>query len=172
MEEILPPAPIGDSMSKKADENTEGKKIQEIVRLLSTDLDGKKKIKNSLRKIKGISFTTAKVFCEAAGIDPNKITGELTEEEIKKLEDVIKNPEKYNIPDYLLNFRKHPYTGENLHLTGAELEIETRKIISDMKKLGSYRGIRHRRGLPVRGQRTRTSFRRRGTVGVVKKKNR
>ena len=144
--------------------------IREIVRLLSTDLDGRKKIKNSLRQIKGISFSMANAVCKKAGIDPNMLTGKLTDEQIKKLEEVIKNPIKFGIPAYLLNFRKHPKTGEDLHFVGADLEIETRQIIADMKKLGSYRGLRHRLGLPVRGQRTRTGFRKKGTVGVVKKK--
>ncbi|UCG95542.1 MAG: 30S ribosomal protein S13 [archaeon] len=150
---------------KEAEEN-----VVEIVRFLSTDLNGKLKIKNSLRKIGGISFTTSKVFCEKAGVDPNKVTGTLDEKEIKKLEDVIKNPGKYDVPDYILNLRKNPYTGKDEHFTGAELHIQTRKIIGDMKKLGSYVGIRHRRGLPVRGQRTRSSFRKSKSVGVSKKR--
>jgi small subunit ribosomal protein S13 len=94
----------------------------------------------------------------------------LEEKEIKKLEDVIKNPEKYDVPDYILNLRKNPHTGKDEHFTGAELQIQTRKIIGDMKKLGSYVGIRHRKGLPVRGQRTRSSFRKSKSVGVSKKR--
>lgn len=145
-------------------------KINEIVRILSTDLDGKKKIKNSLRKIKGISFTTANIFCKKAGIDPNEITGTIEEEKIKKLEEVIKNPKKFGIPPYLYNLRKDSKTGEDNHYVGGELEIKTKQIIDSMKKLGSYRGIRHRLGLPVRGQRTRSSFRKSRTVGVSKRK--
>ncbi|MCD6477454.1 MAG: 30S ribosomal protein S13 [Candidatus Aenigmarchaeota archaeon] len=145
--------------------------MKEIVRVLSTDLNGKKKIKYALRRIKGISFAMAKVFCKKAGIDPDKLTGYLKEDEVEKLENVIKNPEKFGIPEYLFNLRKHPRTGESKHLNGAELQIETRQIITSMEKLGDYRGMRHRRGLPVRGQRTRSSFRKSSTVGVVKKKS-
>lgn len=144
--------------------------LLEIVRILSTDLNGKNKIRNSLRKIKGISFMTAIVFCEKAGIDPDKITGKLSDEEIKKLEEVIKSPVSFGVPDYLMNMRKSPTTGKNVHFTGAELQIETRKIIGEMRKLGSYVGIRHRLDQPVRGQRTRSSFRKNRTVGVSKKK--
>jgi len=156
-------------MTKDA-KKEEKKEIDEIVRLLGTDLNGRKKIKNSLRKIKGISFTMSNVLCKKQSIDPNKITGTLTKEEIKKLEDIIKNPEKFEIPEYLLNLRRDPKTGETTHYTSAELEIKTRQIIDSMKKLGSYRGVRHRRGLPVRGQRTRSSFRKSSSVGVSKKK--
>jgi len=160
-----------DKVEKQTREKSEKKeRMQEIVRLLSTDLDGRIKIKNSLRSIKGINFLTANIFCRVANINPNKITGKLTEEEIKRLEEIIKNPKKFKVPSHVLNLRKNPYTGKDDHLTGAELQIETRKIISDMKKLGSYVGMRHRKGLPVRGQRTRTSFRKSSSVGVSKKK--
>jgi len=155
-------------MTEKKEKKKE--EIREIVRIFSTDLNGRKKIRDSLKKLKGISFTMSKVFCEKAKIDPNKITGKLEDSEIKRLEEVIKNPEKYDIPSYLFNFRKHPQTGEDKHLTGAELQIETRQVITAMEKLGSYRGMRHRKGLPVRGQRTKSSFRKSSTVGVVKKK--
>ena len=58
-------------------------------------------------------------------------------------------------------------------MIGADLEMAKRKDISMMKKLGSYKGMRHRAGLPVRGQRTRSSFRHgKGAVGVSKKKAR
>lgn len=148
----------------------EEKQILEIVRFMSTDLNGKLKIKNSLRKIKGISFMTSKIFCEKAEVDPDKLTGKLDEKDIKRLEDVIKNPKKFNMPDYILNLRKNPYTGKDGHLTGSELQIEIRKILGDKKRLGSYVGIRHRFGLPVRGQRTRSTFRKNRTVGVSKRK--
>ena len=151
-------------------EKIEKERINEIVRLLGNDLDGKKKIKNSLTKIKGISFTMANIFCKKQGIDPNKITGILTKNELEKLEEILKAPEKFNIPSHLLNFRKEPKTGENHHYITSELEIKTKQIIDSMKKLGSYRGIRHRKKLPVRGQRTRSSFRKSSTVGVSKKK--
>ena len=153
---------------KKATEQKEH--MIEIVRIMSTDLNGRLKIRNSLRKIKGIGFMTSKVFCEKAQVDPDTITGQLTEEQIKRLEEVVRNPVKFNIPRYLMNMRRSPYTGEDGHFTGAELQIETRKIIGDMKKLGSYVGIRHRLGQPVRGQRTRSCFRENRSVGVSKKK--
>jgi len=160
-----------DKLEEESSQKKEYKQeILEIVRLLSTDLDGKIKVKNSLRKIGGISFTTSKLFCQKAKVDPEKLTGILNEEEIKRLEDVIRNPGKYDIPDYLMNLRKNPYNGKNEHFTGAELQIQTRKIIGDMRKLGSYIGRRHRLGLPVRGQRTKSSFRKSKSVGVSKKK--
>ena len=151
-------------------EAPEEEHILEIVRILSTDLNGKLNIKNSLRKIKGVSFVTSKIFCEKAHINPEKITGKLKDDEIKKLEEVLKNPKKFNIPNYILNLRKNPYTGNDEHFTGVELQMETRKILGDMRKLGSYVGMRHRYGLPVRGQRTRSSFRKSKSVGVSKKR--
>ena len=157
--------------NKAKKENKQKKEdIEEIVRVLSTDLKGKLMIKNSLRNIKGVSFTTSKIIYKKARVDPDKITGKLTKDERASIEKVVKNPEKFNIPDYILNLRKNPKTGKDEHLTGANLQIETRKRIGDMKKLGSYIGIRHRNGLPVRGQRTKSSFRKSKTVGVSKRK--
>lgn len=168
---VGPPREMPKDIKKDKEVKKEPKEeVIEIIRVLSTDLNGKLKIKNSIRKIKGISFVTAEIFCEKARIDPNKITGTLNEEEIKRLEVVIKNPVKFKIPHYILNLRKNPNTGKNDHLTGAELQIEIRKILGDKMKIGSYVGIRHRSGLPVRGQRTRSSFRKSSSVGVSKKK--
>ncbi len=164
------PQNVPKDVPKKDKKTEEKEQVLEIVRVLSTDLDGKKKIKNSLRKIKGISFMVAKIFCEKACVDPGKLTGKLTEKEIKSLEEVITNPTKFEIPSHILNFRNDPQTGKDFHFTGAELQIKTRNVIGDMKKLGSYRGMRHRSGLPVRGQRTRSSFRKQKSVGVSKKK--
>ncbi|RLJ03038.1 MAG: 30S ribosomal protein S13, partial [Candidatus Aenigmatarchaeota archaeon] len=119
--------------------------------------------------IKGVSFTLAKAVLKRSGVENVEI-GALPESDVKKLEDVIRNPGNYGIPDYLLNRRKDPVTGENYHLVASDLHMKVREDINRLKKLGNYRGIRHRRGLPVRGQRTRSSFRKGKSVGVSKKR--
>ena len=110
----------------------------------------------------------AKAICTSTSMDPNKKVGSLTEQEIKILENAIQNP---SIPNWMLNRRKDYETGGNLHLTGTDLQIAQREDIKREKRIKSYRGIRHAAGLPVRGQRTRTSFRKGATVGVSRKKN-
>jgi small subunit ribosomal protein S13 len=140
-----------------------------VVRVMNTDLNGEKPLKNALLGIKGISHAMSKAVCLAAGLDPNMKLGLLSEGNIAKLEAVIKEPTKYGIPAWLLNRRREPETGADLHLVGADLEIAKKFDIQKMIDLKTYKGVRHMLGLPVRGQRTRSSFRKGRVVGVVKK---
>ncbi|MFP4115876.1 MAG: 30S ribosomal protein S13 [Candidatus Aenigmatarchaeota archaeon] len=135
-----------------------------ILRLFETDIPGELEIINGLRRIKGIGFTASKAVLEETEIDPHKPAGEISDEEVNSLKDIIKNG---GIPDYLLNRKKDPETGKDSMLVASKLEIEKRQDIDRMKKLGSYRGIRHRHGLPVRGQKTQSSFRGESSVGVA-----
>ncbi|MEM5773130.1 MAG: 30S ribosomal protein S13 [Candidatus Aenigmatarchaeota archaeon] len=145
------------------------KEVRVIVRVANTDLNGEKPLKNALLGIKGISHAMSKAVCLAAGFDPNRKLGSLNEEEIAKLESVIKEPNKFGIPNWLLNRRREPETGNDFHLTGSDLEIARKFDIQKMIDLKTYKGVRHMYGLPVRGQRTRSSFRKGRVVGVVKK---
>jgi len=133
--------------------------FQHFVRILNTDLEGAKTLKNSLRKIKGVGFMFANAVCALAGINENKITGELTDEEAKKLEEIIKNPSKSGIPIWMLNRRKDNETGENKHLLTSDLDFTKENDIKTLKKIKAYRGIRHMFNLPVRGQKTKSNFR-------------
>lgn len=149
----------------------EEKGFKHIVRVFKTDLEGEKYIVDSLRKIKGVSFSFANMACRAAQIKPNKKTGNLSDEEIVRLNDVIKNAGKY-APEWVLNRRKDIETGQDRHLLGPDLDFSEETDIRNLKKIKSYRGIRHAMGLPLRGQRTRSNFRKnkgRGP-GVIKKK--
>jgi len=141
-----------------------------IVRVLNTDLNGNKRLAYALKGIKGISYTTARAVCIAAGYDPNIKLKTLTEQDIEHLEKVIRNPGDYGIPSYLFNRRKDLETGKDMHLTGSDLEIRRKLDIERYINLKTYRGWRHMLGQPVRGQRTRSHFREKGrVVGVVRK---
>jgi small subunit ribosomal protein S13 len=145
------------------------KEVKVVVRVMNTDLDGEKSLRNALLGIKGISHAMSKAVCLAAGFDPNIKLGLLSEEDIAKIEDVIRQPAKYGIPVWLFNRRREPETGSDLHLVGSDLEIAKKFDIQRMIDLKTYKGVRHMLGLPVRGQRTRSSFRKGKVVGVVKK---
>jgi len=82
----------------------------------------------------------------------------------------MKNPEKYNIPHWLYNRRKDPASGNYTHITSSALDMTKKGDIDRMKKIRCYKGVRHMLGLPVRGQRTKSSFRTGGIVGVKRKK--
>jgi len=103
------------------------------------------------------------------GIGKDVKLGSLTEEEIAKIEENIATLNK-KMPAWMVNRQKDYATGENLHLTGSDLEISQREDITRHKRIKSYKGIRHILGLPVRGQRTRTSFRSGSAIGVSRKK--
>jgi len=143
--------------------------VRGIVRVAEVDLAGEKKIRNVLLGVKGIGKSLARGIPVAAGLDPETMIGSLTDEQLKKLEDVIRNPEKYGIPFHMLNKRFDPLTGEHKHIVASDLTLATKADIDIMRKIHSYKGVRHELGLPVRGQRTRSSFRKGITVGVSKK---
>ena len=143
-------------------------KIKAIVRIANTDLDGNKGIYNALRKIKGISFMFSNAICNYLDMDKNKKAGVLSEKEIKDIENLIENPKDF--PNWLLNRRKDYDTGENLHLISSKLRLTKEFDIKRLKKLKSYKGLRHSLGLTVRGQKTRSHFRKGRSIGVQKKK--
>ncbi len=146
-----------------------------IVRIANADLDGNKQIFFALRKVKGVSYAIANAACRLAGVDASKKTGYLTDSEIEKLSGAIENPAKLGAPAWIFNRRKDPETGDDMHLLGGDLQFARENDIKIMKKIKSYKGMRHATGLPVRGQRTKSNFRRsksrgKGSLGVQKKK--
>ena len=155
-------------------EETKQETIRYIVRIASTDLDGKKPIHHALTKIKGIShrigLIIARVFEKETGIAFDEKIGKLSEEQVKLLESIIKDPLKYGIPEWALNRRREFYTGSSRLAIMGDLEFAIREDIKRLNKIKSYRGLRHAWGLPVRGQRTKSTHRGKGpTVGVMKK---
>ncbi len=148
---------------------SEGTSFKYIVRIAGTDIDGKLKLPYGLAKIKGIGITTAYAILRTLGIDEKKLVGYLTEDEIKRLEEAVTDIRKVGLPSWLYNRRKDYETGEDLHYIGADLIFAARRDIEREIKIGSWRGIRHKLGLKVRGQRTRTTGRLGMTIGVKKK---
>ena len=123
-----------------------------MARIAGIDLPRDKKVEYALTYIFGIGLTSAQQIVEEARVDPSTRVRDLTESEISELRKVIEGN----------------YTVEG------ELRREVAMSIRRLMEIGCYRGIRHRRGLPVRGQRTKTNARmRKGprrTVGVRRKK--
>ena len=141
-------------------------------RIANTDLDGNKSIGMALLKIKGIGFMFSNAILQSAHILGSKKAGYLSDEEVTKIDNIIKEPAKFGIPGWLFNRKKDPEDGENKHLTGSNLMFTQDNDIKMMKKVKSYKGIRHSLGLPVRGQRTRSNFRKnKGKVLGVKRKD-
>ena len=122
-----------------------------MARIAGVDLPREKRIEVALTYIYGIGLTTAQKILAAAGIDPNTRARSLTDNEVISLRDLI----------------------EKNHKVEGDLRREVSQNIKRLIEIGCYRGLRHRRGLPVNGQRTHTNARtRKGPrkpVGAKKK---
>jgi small subunit ribosomal protein S13 len=144
-----------------------------FVRITGRDLNGNQPIYRALTGIKGIGIRFARVlayqFQKEHGVAYNAPLGSIAEDMDGKLEDIVMHPAQHHVPEWMLN-RKRALEGKSTHLVMSELDFSIRNDLQTMKKLRSYKGVRHSLGLTVRGQRTRTSGRHRGAaVGVEKK---
>jgi len=123
-----------------------------MARIAGVDLPRDKRVEVGLTYIYGIGRSSSKKILARAGVNPDTRIRNLTEEEVNKLREII----------------------EKNHQVEGDLRREVAMNIKRLIEIGCYRGLRHRRGLPVRGQRTRTNARtRKGprkTVGVRRKK--
>jgi small subunit ribosomal protein S13 len=108
-----------------------------LARIVGVDLPKEKHVRIGLTYIFGIGKTSAMKICEEAGVDPAKKVKDLTDEEIKNIRSIIQ--QKYKVEGALKS----------------EIQMNIKRLID----IGCYRGLRHRAGLPVRGQRTRTNAR-------------
>ncbi len=123
-----------------------------MARIAGVDLPRDKRVEVALTYVYGIGRSSAKKLLEQAAVDPSTRVRNLTEEEITRIRDLI--DKEYKVEGDLRR----------------EVALNIKRLI----EIGSYRGLRHRRGLPVRGQRSRTNARtRKGprkTVGIRRKK--
>jgi len=145
-------------------------RFQHILRIMNTNVDGKKKTMYALTAIKGVGRRFSNLVCKKADVDLNKRAGELTDDEVEKLVTIITNPRQYKIPDWFLNRQKDIKDGKYTQITSNALDNKLREDLERLKKIRAHRGLRHYWGLRVRGQHTKTTGRRGRTVGVSKKK--
>ena len=160
----------GNEKSKKDKKETNQKEdddFQYIVRIANTDIDGGKKLIHGLSSIKGIGRHMSTFLIKKTGLDVNQKMGYLSEKQIDTISEAIDSIQD-EAPKWMLNHQKEYETGEDIHIIGPEIELRLRDEINIMKKIRSYKGIRHERGLTVRGQRTRGNNRKGLTLGVSK----
>src|SRR5579875_193855 len=139
-----------------------------IVRIAGKDIPGTKKTIIGISQVKGMGYNFAKSILDMLKINPNSNVGFLTESQVEQIEKAMRNPTSFNIPPWFLNRRKDIETGGNLHLITSDIDFNVRNDIEREKGMSSWRGFRHTYGLKVRGQRTRTTGRKGGAVGVRK----
>ncbi len=133
-----------------------------IVRIAGHDLRGEYFVVNALARIKGVGLRLSHIICNKAEVPINVRIGFLTNEELEKIDTIINNPIDFGLPPYLVNRPKDVVTGENIHVHANDLAIALKDDLDRMKKMRSYKVIRHQLGLRVRGQRTRTTGRKLG----------
>ncbi|MBS3107455.1 30S ribosomal protein S13 [Candidatus Woesearchaeota archaeon] len=149
----------------------ENTKFKGLVRIVDTNVPGEKNLVQALIKIKGVGSIYANAVIRTAKLNPLGKIGDLSDEQIKHLEGIIKNPLNHNIPSFILNRKKDPETGSDKHLLTTDITFIKDFDIKTMKRIKSYRGMRHAYGQPCRGQKTRSHFRTGSSVGVKRKAN-
>jgi small subunit ribosomal protein S13 len=149
----------------KTEENPD---FKYIVRIANSDLDGKYQVIPALAQVKGLGIRTAAVVAQRAGVNPYQKIGNLSDADVSKLQESVDTLVE-SVPQWMLNRRKDVDTGDDTHLIGSDVEIKLRDDLNRLKKIRSYRGLRHESGQKVRGQRSRSNGRTGLTLGVQKK---
>lgn len=158
------------SAEKKAEDK---KKFQQeeknelLVRILGYDIPGSRTMYAGLTYIKGISWAISNIACLKLNLPKTRKIETLTKDEIAKIEHFLR---ELPVAPFFKNRRSDPETGTTGHYFGSDLDIKREFDIKRLKEMRSYRGIRHAAKLPVRGQRTRSHFRKKGRAMGVKRK--
>jgi len=139
-------------------------------RKLRSQVDGNAKVAHGLTQITGIGRRLAQAIINVTEINPEMRIGALPEKDLNRLEEIVLNPIDNGIPSWMVNRKKDLRTGKDLHIIGNQLEITVKRDIDRMKRIKSYKGVRHHMGLKVRGQRTKSTGRHGLVVGVIRKK--
>jgi small subunit ribosomal protein S13 len=148
-----------------ADEQAEEEDIRYFVRIGQTDLDGTKSVERSLTEMNGIGHRAARIIADKAGVDRRETFGALDDDQIDAVVEKVENFAE-EVPEWATNHRDDFFSGETTHETGNDLDLTRRQDINRMKMINSYKGVRHKRGQKVRGQRTKSTGRTEGTIGV------
>jgi len=140
-----------------------------ILRMADSDVDGLRPIAIGLTSIKGVGMRTSQQICRLAGINGKTLGGHLSEEEQDSLRSAI-DDYATTVPWWLVNRQRDLGTNEDAHIVAMEVKMTRDDDISRMAGIKAYRGMRHRSGHKVRGQRLRSNGRKGSTLGVEKKK--
>ena len=151
-------------------EDTElGDDFAYILRMADSDVDGLRPIEIGLTSIKGVGMRTSQQICRLAGINGKTLGGHLSEEEQDSLRSAI-DDYATTVPWWLVNRQRDLGTNEDAHIVAMEVKMTREDDISRMAGIKAYRGMRHRSGHKVRGQRLRSNGRKGSSLGVEKKK--
>lgn len=139
--------------------------IRYFVRIGQTDLDGTKSVERALTGMNGVGRRTARIIATQAGIDRDATLGRLDDESVDAIIEGVQSHAE-EVPAWLTNRPNDYFTGEASHEVGNDLSLTRQQDINRMQMISSYKGVRHNRGQKVRGQRTKSTGRSEGTIGV------
>lgn len=151
---------------KKTEENPD---FKYIVRLANTDLDGKFQVIPAIALVRGLGIRTAAIVASRAQVNPYQKIGNLVDADIVKLQESIDAMQE-SLPVWMLNRRKDMESGDDVHVIGTDVELKLRDDLNRLKKIRTYRGLRHESGQKVRGQRSKSNGRTGLTLGVQRQK--
>jgi small subunit ribosomal protein S13 len=146
--------------------------FKHMIRIARKDINGNKTIENALADVKGVGKALSRAIGINMGLDLNQKIGYLSDDQVNEIEEKMRDPKSLDIPDWMLNRRNDYESGETGHLIESDLMMTLREDLNRMKKTRSYKGRRHEVGLPVRGQRTKSTFRKGSSVGVRRRRGR
>ncbi|MCW6168207.1 MAG: 30S ribosomal protein S13 [Thermoplasmatales archaeon] len=155
-------------VDKKKDKDDEN--FHYIVRIGNKDLNGERSVRLALADIKGIGDRLAEVVSINLKLDGSKRLGDLDDDQIDRLKKYVESKQYEAVPEWMVNHRYDEITGATQNLISTDLETQITDDINYMKKIKSYKGIRHEKGKKVRGQRTKSNGRKGLSVGVQRKK--
>ncbi|HSB46932.1 MAG TPA: 30S ribosomal protein S13 [Candidatus Bilamarchaeum sp.] len=162
------PAPVAKKPVREEKESFRG-----IVRIAGKDVKGQITLQRSLQAVRGIGQTMSRaasnVLQSELSIDPKTRVGDLTEEQIEKIDKILYSLHEYKIPHYLFNRSGDFSSGKDKHVIMNDLIFENSQDLDREKKSYSWKGYRHTYGQKVRGQRTRNTGRTGMAVGVLRK---
>lgn len=140
-----------------------------IIRISNSDVSGEERLGFALTSIRGIGTRISNAIIQKLKLNPNKLAGKLTDKNVSEIENAIINIKDY-VPTWLLNRQKDYDTGEDIHPVSIDLKMTHDDDLNRMKKVKSYKGIRHSTGHKVRGQRTYSNGRKGLALGVSRRK--
>ncbi len=140
-----------------------------IIRIANSDVSGEERLGFALTSIRGVGPRISNAIIQKLKLNPEELAGNLTDKNVDEIENAIGNISEF-VPTWLLNRQKDYDTGENIHPVSVDLKMVHDDDLNRMKKVKSYKGIRHATGHKVRGQRTYSNGRRGLALGVSRKK--
>lgn len=151
---------------EKPKKEEEREQHETLVRIFDYDIPGSKNLYTGLTRIKGVSWTISNAICLKLGFQKSKKVSELSKPDIQRIEKFL---EELPVYDFLKNRRTDIETGKTSHFYGSDLDMKKEFDIKRLREIKSYRGIRHALKQPVRGQRTRSHFRKKA-IAVRRKR--